>query len=480
MMQQLVKNVSVRTLALAVGLFCLTSQVRAAANAQPNIVFVLVDDLRWDDLACTGNPFVQTPNIDRVANEGCRFTNAFATSALCSPSRACILTGQYAHSNGIIDNTERGKQSHGLKTFPQELQKVGYETAFIGKWHMGNDSTPRPGFDRWFCLQGQGSTFDSVVNDDGAAKQTKGYVTDIINGQSMNFVRKKHHKPFLLYVSHKAIHPEVYQGPDGKLSDPTLSNFIPAPRHKELYQGVKIQRRPSAGVPPTDKPALQQKIADLPPLGPDTGSSDTIILNRLRMLAAVDEGVGQLFKALEETGQLDNTLFVVTSDHGYFYGEHGLSVERRLAYEETIRIPMLMRYPRMIKSGTSIEPMVITLDFAPTFVELARGQIPAQYWGRSLMPLLKGEKPQDWRTSFLVEYNSDTVFPRVHQMGYKAVRGDRWKYIQFTELDGADELYDLHADPYELKNVINDPNAKPALERMKSELARLLNDTTSN
>jgi N-acetylglucosamine-6-sulfatase len=446
----------------------------AEEATRPNIVFVLVDDLRWDDLGCTGNPFVATPNIDRVAREGCQFTNAFATSALCSPSRGCILTGQYASTNGIIDNTERGKQSHALKTFPQELQKAGYTTAFVGKWHMGNDSTPRSGFDRWFCLQGQGSTFDSVVNDDGAARQTKGYVTDVINAEALKFLERPQDKPFVLYVSHKAIHPEVYQGPDGKLSDPTLSNYIPAPRHKALYAGVEIPRRPSAKVPPLDKPALQQKIEGMPPLGPETGSSDAVILNRLRMLAAVDEGVGQLFEALERSGQLDNTLFVVTSDHGYFYGEHGLSVERRLAYEEAIRIPILMRLPKLIKAGTTIEPMTITLDFAPTFVELARGKIPSQYQGRSVVPLLSGQTPSDWRKSFLIEYYSDIVFPRMNKMGYKAVRGDRWKYIQFTEQKNSDELYDLQSDPYELKNLIDDPKAKDVLKQMQAELARLL------
>jgi N-acetylglucosamine-6-sulfatase len=233
----------------------------AGANsaAQPNIVFVLVDDLRWDDLGCAGHPFAQTPNIDRVAREGARFLNAFATTPLCSPSRASILTGLYANAHGIIDNTERSEQSHRLETFPQDLQKAGYETAFIGKWHMGNDSSPRSGFDRWYCLQGQGASFDPVVNDGGHEVKTSGYVTDLLNGKSVEFIRGKRSRPFLLYLSHKAMHPEVYQGPDGKLSDPTLSNFMPAPRHKSLFEGVEIGRRPNAGVPPRDKPALQQR-----------------------------------------------------------------------------------------------------------------------------------------------------------------------------------------------------------------------------
>ena len=379
--------------------------------------------------------------------------------------------------HGIIDNTERGEQSKHLHTFPQVLQKAGYETAFIGKWHMGNDNSPRAGFDRWYCLAGQGSSFDAAVNDDGQAVQTKGYVTDILNEKSLEFVRRPRTRPFLLYLSHKAIHPETYQGPDGKLSDPTMSNFIPAPRHKALYDGVSVPRRPNAGVPPLDKPALQQKLADVPPLGPETGSKDNAILNRLRMLAAVDDGVGDLLKALEAIGQLDNTLFVFTSDHGYFYGEHGLSIERRLAYEESIRIPLLMRLPSLIKAGSTPEAIVLTIDLAPTFIELAGAKSPTQIQGRSLLPVLNGATPSDWRRSFFVEYYSDTVFPRMNRMGYKAVRNDRWKYIHYVDQTDADELYDLQSDPYELQNRARDPAAATELTAMQTELRRLLKET---
>jgi len=446
----------------------------AEERVQPNIVFVLIDDLRWDDLGSTGHPFVQTPNIDRIAKEGANFQNVFVTTPICSPSRGSILTGQYAQTHGIIDNTERGEQSHRLKTFPQELQKAGYKTAYVGKWHMGNDAAPRPGFDRWFCLIGQGSTFDSVVNNDGTEVQSRGYVTDVINEKALEFVRQSNSQPFFLYLSHKALHPETVQRADGSLTDPALSNYIPAPRHETLYEGEEITRRPSAGVAPRNKPALQQEIEGVPPLGPDTGSSDTVILNRLRMLASVEEGIGQLLEALEESGELDNTLFVVTSDHGYFYGEHGLSVERRLAYEESIRIPLLMRYPPLIEAGTTPDAMVMTIDFAPTFVDIVGGSPPSQYQGRSIVPLLKGEAPDDWRNSFLVEYFSDTVFPRMNKMAYKAVRNDRWKYIQYSEQEDANELYDLKNDPYELNNLINDTSAAASLEAMQAELDRLL------
>lgn len=468
----------IRFLAVNLGVLAMTSAACAAADpAKPNIIFVLVDDLRADDLGCAGHSFSKTPHIDQIAREGAHFRNAFATTPLCSPSRASILTSEYAHTHGIIDNTERSGQSHRLKTFPQELQKAGYETAFVGKWHMGNDSTPRPGFDRWYCLQGQGSSFDPVVNDNGRDVQTKGYVTDLLNEKGVAFIRRKHARPYFLYLSHKAIHPETVQRADGSLSDPNVSNFIPAPRHKDLYAGVKIPRRPNWGVRPTDKPALLQTIDGVAPLGPETGSSDESILNRLRMLASVDEGVGDILKALAETGQLDNTLIVVTGDHGYFYGEHGLSVERRLAYEESIRIPLVMRYPRMVKAGSTPDGVALAIDFAPTFVELARGNVPARFQGRSLLPLVKGSTPADWRKSFLIEYYSDTVFPRMRKMAYKAVRNDRWKYIRYSEQADADELYDLLSDPYELKNVIQEPAAAGALAIMKGELERVLSET---
>jgi N-acetylglucosamine-6-sulfatase len=231
-------------------------------------------------------------------------------------------------------------------------------------------------------------------------------------------------------------------------------------------------------VPPLDKPALQQKIAGLTPLGPETGSTDDSILNRLRMLASVDEGVGQIRKALADDDQLDNTLIVVTGDHGYFYGEHGLSVERRLAYEEGIRVPIIMRYPPLIKAGSKPENLALTIDFAPTFVEMAGGTIPSQYQGRSLVPLMEGAAPADWRKSILVEYFSDTVFPRMRKMGYHAVRDQHWKYIHYDEQADADELYDLTVDPYELKNIAHDKASADALLRMQNKLRKLLVETS--
>jgi arylsulfatase A-like enzyme len=469
---------AIRRLFLAACLLLAAASHSLAAErpARPNILVVLVDDLRWDDLGCAGHPFSRTPHMDRIAREGARFRNAFAVTPLCSPSRATLLTGLYPHAHGITDNTERSPQSHKLPTFPRSLQLAGYRTGFIGKWHMGNDDSPRPGFDHWVCLKGQGSTFDPELNVNGSARRETGYVTDLLHREAMAFLRQPRTGPFLLYFAHKALHPETTQRADGSLSDPNASNFIPAERHRELYAGREIPRRRNALTPPQDKPALQRDIAGLPPLGPNTGSTDDSILGRLRMLAAVDESLGEMIGALEQSGDLDRTLIVVTSDHGYFYGEHGLSVERRLAYEEGIRIPLLMRLPGEIQPGSAPSELVLTLDLAPTLLDLAGIAVPDRMQGRSLLPVFRGEAA-DWRRDFLVEYFSDKVFPRIQQMGYQAIRGERWKLIHYVELENMDELYDLAADPFEMRNVIADPNVAGTLKDLRGRLGRLVEET---
>ena len=410
------------------------------------------------------------------------FRNAFLTDPLCSPSRASFLTGQYPHVNGITDNVDRSPLSHRLVTFPRLLHDSGYATAFVGKWHMGNDETPRPGFDRWVSFKGQGSYLNPVINEDGKSIKPSGYITDILTSYAVDFISRPHAKPFLVYLAHKAIHPEVMQRDDGSVNLADAETFIPAERHRNRYRGVKIPRPPSYKKPPIGKPALQRKIGNLPPLGPKTATSDESILDRQRSLMAVDESVGKILKALEEIGELDRTIVVLTSDNGYFYGEHGLSVERRLAYEESIRTPLLIRYPAVIRPNTIRNELALNIDLAPTLLELAGEPVPKTMQGRSLEPLLKvanGVGPP-WRDSILVEYYSDKVFPRMLQMGYHSVRTTRWKYIHYLELSGMDELYDLKADPYEMKNLINNPRARPALAEMKQELTRLLEETRAD
>ena len=449
------------------------------SDDRPNIVFVLVDDLRWDEVGVAGHPYVETPNIDRVAREGAYFTRAFTTTPLCSPARATFLTGLYPHKNGITDNLARNEQSHRLETFPKMLNAVGYDTAFIGKWHMGNDDTPRPGWSTWAGMKGQGEALNPELNIDGERRQFQGYVTDILTDLSVEFVEKERGAPFLLYVSHKALHPNITQLDDGSsVASPSgVPGFIAADRHKGRYAGEPVLRRPNSGVVPADRPALMRQIGDLAPLGPDTVTPEQTIHQRQEMLLGVDESLGRIMAAIDTMGELDNTIVVVTSDHGYWYGEHGLSAERRLAYEEALRIPLMIRYPNRVPAGMRPGQMALSIDIAPTMLELAGAEAPAGLHGRSLAPILDGKAP-DWRDSFLIEYYSDTVFERIYLMGYKAVRTNRMKYIRYEDLGGMDELYDIASDPYEIRNVIDDPRYADELAELQAELERLLEITS--
>jgi N-acetylglucosamine-6-sulfatase len=432
-----------------------------------------MDDLRWDALGCMGHPFAKTPNIDRIAREGALFKNFFVSIPLCSPSRSSFLTGQYAHTTGITHNGFNLECMQKLVTFPKLLHDAGYETAYVGKWHMGTNNTWQPGFDQWVSFKGQGVYKNPTLNVNGKAVTADGYITDILNGYAVDFVKREHQKPFVLYFAHKAVH-----GP-----------FTPAERHKNLYAGAKLLPTPNHHDKLQDKPALTRKVAGdkspasgrekkkasdkAAPLDGFSSRHEDIMLHQLRAMAAVDDGVGEIFKALEETKQLDNTLVIFTSDNGYFWGEHGLG-DKRWAYEESIRDPLLMRYPKLIKAGTVFEPMALNIDIAPTVLELGGAPIPKSIHGRSLVPLLKDAKAP-WRESFLTEYFLERGFPRTPT--WQAVRTDRWKYIHFTELEGVDELYDLKADPYELKNVIKKKSVQSKLQELKAELANLLKET---
>lgn len=442
------------------------------AVAQPNIVFVLVDDMRWDDYGKGGHPYLKTPNIDRLATEGITFQDAFCSTPLCSPSRANFLTGQYAHHNGITDNTARDAQSHQLQTFPRLLDAAGYETAFFGKWHMGNDDSPRPGFDHWVAMQGQGEAIDPQLNINGKRQVVKGYVTDVLTDQAMEFLKKKRTAPFLVYLSHKALHPNVQQRNDGTTANIGEGGFVAAYRHKGTYAASMFKRRPNHGVAPTDKPALMRTLGNLPPLGPATATSEQTIRDRAEMMLGVDESLGRIMELLSAQGQLDNTIIVLTGDHGYWYGEHGLNEERRLAYEESLRIPLLMRYPNAIRAGSSSEAMVQSIDIAPTMLSLAGARVPKTMDGVSLTPLFKS-KPGEWRKSIYVEYYTDIVFPRTYKMGYDAVRTERYKYIKYRDLTGMDELYDLEKDPYELNNLLLTPASGSLRETLEKELEAL-------
>ncbi len=451
----------------------LLASATSAAEPRPNILLVIVDDLRFDDFGAAGHPFARTPHIDRIAREGAQFKNFFAVTPLCSPSRANILTGLQTRHHGILDNTDRSPRSHELPTFARTLRASGYNTGFIGKWHMGNDPTPRPGFDYWVSMKGQGEVADPELFENGRLARAPGYVTDIFTQRALSFIQQPRTTPFLLIVSHKALHPNKVQRADGTSVAIGEGGFIPAERHKTLYADAQPSRRGNYAVPPKDKPALERPIPGLKPLGPDTVTPDETIRDRLRMLAAVDEGLGQILAELEKQGTLNQTVVMVIGDNGYFYGEHGLSEERRLAYEESIRLPLLMRYPPRVKAGAEPTGMALTTDLAPTIVELTGAPALPNIDGHSLMPLF-ARTPADWRKSFLIEYTTDIVFPRTLKMGYDAVRTERYKYIRYRDLKDMNELYDLQEDPFEVSNLITAPTAAAVRKVMEVELDRIL------
>ena len=340
---------------------------------------------------------------------------------------------------------------------------------------MGNDDRARPGFDFWVSMKGQGTSFDPTLNENGREVKHAGHTTDVLNEKAIEFVEQKRDKPFCLYIAHKALHPELIQRDDGSISDPSAAKFLPAKRHAQLYAGAAVPRRLNVIDNLKGKAALQRKIEGLPPLSRSTGTGDTTILDRLRMLAGVDEGVGMILSSLEQSGQLNDTVILFTSDHGYWYGEHGLSVERRLAYEEGIRVPLLVRYPKLVKAGALIDEFALSIDLAPTMLDLGglNEESRPKLDGRSLVSLMRGDTPDDWRQSFLIQYNTDTVFPRVLKMGYRALRTERWKYIRYLDLKEMDELYDLQADPYEMTNLIDASDAQEALVELKAELSEM-------
>jgi N-acetylglucosamine-6-sulfatase len=322
-------------------------------------------------------------------------------------------------------------------------------------------------------MKGQGQATNPLLNENGANAIVRGYVTDIFTERALDFLGRRRERPFFLQLAHKALHPDILQRDDGSTSPIGEGGFVAAERHRTLYARDPLPRRANYAVPPRGKPALERRIADLPPLGAVTVTTDDAIRDRLRMLAAVDEGLGRILDALASQGALDDTVVLLTGDNGYFYGEHGLSEERRLAYEESIRLPLLVRYPRLVMAGSKPAQIALTIDLAPTLLELAGVAPERTLDGHSLVPVLRGVAAE-WRSSFLVEYWSDTVFPRVERMGYDAVRTERYKYIRYRELRGMDELYDLDTDPYELVNLVHSAGHVAVREALAEELARLL------
>jgi N-acetylglucosamine-6-sulfatase len=339
---------------------------------------------------------------------------------------------------------------------------------------MGNDDSPRPGWTHWVAMRGQGEAIDPQLNINGQRTASKGYVTDVLTDRVLEFIGREPAQPFLAFVAHKALHPNVAQRDDGSVAALAgqRAGFVPADRHRGRYAQSTVPRRPNALAALTNKPALQRPLTGLPPLGPGTGTPDADVRDRLEMLLGVDESLARITDALRDMGALDDTVLVFTSDHGYFYGEHGLNEERRLAYEETARIPLVVRFPRVARAGAAAAELVQIIDLAPTILALAGIADPAARQGTSLVPLLEG-RAVPWRSSVLLEYYTDTVFPRIVTMEYQAVRTARHKYIQYVELPGMDELYDLDTDPFELHNLMGTDAGRALLPDLQGELQRL-------
>ncbi len=457
----------------------------SSGDDRPNVVVVLVDDLRFDEFGAGGHPYLETPHIDRLAAEGVMFTNAFHAVSLCSPNRASIFTGQYPSRHGIIDNVARNRASHRLQTYPRAMQAAGYETGFIGKWHMGNDPTPRPGFDYWAALPGQGKTIDPDIFEDGRLHRVDGYVTDLLTDRAVEFIERDRDRPFMLHISHKAVHPEAAQRDDGS-SDPTIDRkYTPAERHKGLYEDEVFTRRPNVVTSPDDlvgKPALQRSLRfrDSPESVAefsfflDPGTSEETIRRRAEMILSVDDGLGRILASLEKKGILDDTFVLFTSDNGFFFGEHWLSQERRLPYEESVRQPLLVRYPPLATAGEKLGGLAMSIDIAPTVLDVGNATIGSHVQGRSLVPLMQGDDA-GWRDSVLIEfYTHENPRPWLMDMDYRAVRTDRYKLIHWMQHPDERELYDLQEDPYELRNLIDDPEMRTIAQALEDELAELV------
>lgn len=430
-------------------------------SPRPNFVFFLTDDQRYDAMSVAGNRVLSTPNLDRLAAGGVRFRNAFVTTSLCAPSRATIMTGQWAHTHGVrINISAQGRQGldPSQRTVADELRDAGYEVAFIGKWHMRNSGRDRK-WDYYFGFQGQGTYFNPrVAEDDGPDRVYKDwYNTDLLAEKAIEYLHRPRSKPFCLFVFLKAPH----------------RSWERAPRHAHLYEGVKIPEPDTIHTDYAGKPNAfrnaDMKIGD----HPDVPSLDVFLKNYYATLVAVDENVGRVLGALDQLRITDDTVVIYSSDNGFFAGEWNY-FDKRFMHEPSIRVPLLVRYPRRVRAGQVRDEMVLNADFAPTMLELAGVAVPDRMQGRSMAPLLE-ERPVTWRDAWLYEYYE---YPAEHSARkHRGVRTAKWKYIHYFEEPQEYELYDLDADPDEKTNLYGRAEYEPIVRMLRQRLDELRVET---
>lgn len=462
----------------------------SASSKRPNIVFIMSDDHASHAMSCYGSKINQTPNLDRIANEGMRFDNCFCTNSICTPSRAVILTGLYSHMEGNGVLTLGDKLDGRKENVAKILQRNGYQTAIVGKWHLGHGGVNDPtGFDYWNVLPGQGDYHNPTMIEMGEEKVYNGYVTDIITDLSLNWLEQRDKdKPFFLMYHHKAPH----------------RPWEPDDKHKHLYEDIEIpepetfyddyQGRASAAAEATmrvDRDLLPEDLKEEPPEGltpleRKKWNYQRYIKDYLRCVASVDDNVGRFLDYLDENGLTENTIVIYTSDQGFYLGDHGW-YDKRFMYEESLRMPFIIRYPKEIKPGSVQKSMALNVDFAPTFLDYAGIEIPKEMQGHSLRPLLNGETPKGWRTSMYYRYWEHMSKPHrvaahygIRTERYKLIyyygefrRGHRGAHDEKWKREPEWELFDLEKDKNEMRSVHNDPAYAETFKALKEELHRL-------
>ena len=439
------------------------------APPQRNIVVILSDDHRYDFMGFMDEApaFLETPHLDRLAKEGAHLANAFVSTSLCSPSRASILTGQYMHHHRVVDNQRPVEE--GTRFFPEYLQAAGYETAFIGKWHMGHENDdPRRGFDHWASFKGQGTYFDPELNINGKRQKFQGYTTDILAAQALEWLKTKRDpdKPFFLFLSFKAVH----------------FPFTPAPRHHGRYQGKPIPYPETMAFTEenyrTQPNWLKERRYGIHGIDHmETGafdkdpvpSFDDRYWRFCETVHGLDENVGKVMNEIDGSSYNNSTLILYMGDNGFALGEHGF-YDKRDAFEVSIRIPMLARAPGLIPPNTRISHMVQNIDVAPTLLTYAGVPLPKapKMDGYSFWSLLEGKAETDWRDHILYEYHWEWNFPA--QPTTLAIRGDRYKYIYYHGVWDRNGFYDLKTDPHERHNLIDIPAFQKQITEMREQL----------